>query len=478
MKRVAFALYDQLSHKDKTYRDHVRAISMFDIKVTMSRMGTTDAVIEGDNIDSMISQAFENGYNYIYLMNIGYITSDHGLVAEIVDFAEQNHYSLVGHILEDCRYFKNQPSGFFHLHTQSFLLNLDIWDNFGQPKFGERTWVENFSIPDYSRSDENVHDDYTPLWVTPVTEPRPPGVDSNAKMYTGPVSPGWNLLASLLANHSAVVNFPESFRRKKSYLYPEIDDNRFQRILAGEKGITVEATGPTYAQHHYLKETDFTNVTGAVFVFNNDSMQLERLQYFPGTKLGTLYAVAAGFKPLQLLSQVDCDSARVVYIDYSQDALDYRKWLVENWDGVDYMQAINTYKQVNPNFDPIWMPGKQALYPQEWEKTLELFGGRKQWLKFWNKYKALSHAYYKINLLGDYHDMINDMKANPGNNMIWISNSFNTPATVRNFPPGLLQHNWDKFFTDVVASNVCVQMVGFDHVGGYQNKLHGAVQYE
>jgi hypothetical protein len=481
MKRVAFALYNQLDHKSKEYSNHVRAITMFDIRVSMHRPYNglkVDILLEGNNVDELIVQAYDRGCNYLYLMGTGYITSDHSLLNRIHAEAEAGQFGIVGHILEDKYYQKNQADGFFQLHLQSFYLNLDIWAKNGKPKFGDSGTVENISLPDYNRSDENIHDNYTPLWITPVLEVRPEKVPSNAKIYSGPVKQGWNLIANFLENQTAVGNFSESIRRSKSYLYPEIDDDRFERILAGEQGITVESTGPTYAQYHYLKETDFTNVTGAVFVFNNDSMNLERLQYYPLTKLNTLYAVAAGFKPLQLLTQVDYSEARVVYIDYSQDALNYRKWLVEHWDGNDYMQAIEQYKQVNPNFDPIWMTGKQSLYPTEWENTLKLFGGKKQWLKLWNKYKTLPHEYYKINLLGDYQVMIEDMKQNHGNNMIWTSNSFNTPATIRNFAPGALKSHWDTFLNDVVSNNTAIQVVGYDHEGGYQTKLHGNIYYE
>lgn len=476
MKKVAFALYNQLGHKSKEYSDHVRAITMFDIRVSMHRFQngdlTVDTVLEDNNIDALINKAYDSGCNFIYLMSIGYITSDHGLLNEIHKFATDNQYWLVGHILEDGKYNKHQPGAWFQLHPQSFYLNLDVWANLGKPKFGDKTTVVDFKIPNYNRSTDNIHDDYTPLWLMV-------DLDSTVEnKFTGILNPGWNLLATMLSAGCKVGNFTESIRRKKSYLYPEIDDDRFERILAGEQGITVEPTGPTYAQYYYLKETDFTNVTGAVFVFNNDSMNLERLQYYPMTKLNTLYAVAAGFKPIQLLTQVDYSEARVVYIDYSQDALNYRKWLVENWDGNDYMQAITQYKQVNPDFDPIWMPGKQSLYPAEWENTLKLFGGKKQWLKLWNKYTSLPHEYFKINLLGDYQVMLDDMKCHQGNNMIWISNSFNTPATIRNFAPGVLQTHWDKFLNDITTNNLCVQVVGCDHAGGYQTKLHGETQYE
>jgi hypothetical protein len=473
VKRVVFALYDQLGHKSKEYRDHVRAISMFDIQVSMDRFRYGDLIVtellEGNNIDDLISKAYSSGCNYIYLMSIGYITSDHSLLNDIHQFAVDNQYWLVGHILEDQFYHKTD-NGFFHLHPQSFYLNLDIWANLGKPKFGNRTTITDFKIPGYNRSPENIHDDYTPLWLMPASTPR--------DTFSGVLNAGWNLIATMLSAGCKVGNFSESIRRRKSYLYPEIDDNRFERILGGEQGLTVEPTGPTYAQYYYLKETDFTNVTGAVFVFNNDNMSLEKIAYYPTTRLGTLYAVAAGFKPLQLLSQVDCDTARVVYIDYSEDALNYRQWLVDNWDGNDYMQAIEQYRQVNPNFDPIWMPGKQAQYPQEWENTLRLFGGQQQWLKFWNKYKALEHRYIKTNLLNEFSAMIADMKQHPGNNMIWISNSFNTPATIRNFPPGTLSGYWNTFLTSVRESNLCIQVIGKDHDGGYQTKLHGQVQYE
>ena len=482
MKKIAFGLYDQLGHKSPDYRDHVRAISMFDIKVSNDRIDKNDKkLFESDSIDTLLNQAYDLGYNYIYVMSIGYITSDHSLLYEIHDFAERNQFWLLAHLLEDKNYdknawFKNQGA-WFQIHPQSFYLNLDVWAQIGKPKFGNNEHVKDLVLPDYNRSKENIHDDYTPLWLKPAGD-RPENVLSNGQTYTGPVKQGWNLIATLLANNVAIGNFPESIRRKKSYLYPEIDDDRFQRILAGETGLAVEPTGPTYAQHQYLKETDLSRVPNAVFVFNNDSMSLERISFYPTMKLNTLYAVAAGFKPFQLLTQVDSTASRVVYIDYSQQALDFRKWLVENWNGEDYIKAIADYNQLVPEFDPIWVPGRKHEFPDRWSENIQLFGGKQQWLKFWNRYRLLEHAYLKINLLSDYESLLCDMQSHQGNNMIWISNSFYTPATVRNFPPGELKTHWETFLKSVVDNNVCVQMVGYDHTGGYQTQLHGKIQYE
>jgi hypothetical protein len=184
--------------------------------------------------------------------------------------------------------------------------------------------------------------------------------------------------------------------------------------------------------------------------------------------------VAAGFKPLWLLTQTDYSNARVVYIDYSGPALNYRKWLVEQWDGDDYVGAIDKYKSENPDFMPNWSFEKN--YRPEWNKTVESFGGVDAWKTVWDKYRTLEHCYIKTNLFGDYTGVIEDMKHHQGNNLLWISNSFYTPASIRNFPPKKLKEYFDSFKKDVYDNNASIQMLGTDNKGMNNWQHHGVIQ--
>lgn len=463
MKKIAFGLYDQLGRKSDTYREHVRDITMFSVNVAVRTYGadsqSTPVLIESNNITEIIEKAGSSNAEYLFMVAMGYTSFDSKLVHQMVADAEAGNYGLLGHILED------KPKGFYQLHPQCLLVNLNAWREVGKPKFGGFETVNNKTLPVPERSQIDIHDDYTPTYLKPTGQT----VD-----YTGPLKEGWNLISALLLSGYAIGNFSNDIRRFKSHMYPEMEDDRFERILAGEQGVTVEENGPTYGQFQYLRDTDFTMFKNSVYVFNNDSMRIDNIAYSKSTKLGTLYAVAAGFKPIQLLTQTDWSAARVAYIDYSQPALDFKKWLWENWDGEDYIKAINDYKVVNPSFDANWLFGKD--YTPEWEKTIEIFGGREAWRKIWEQYKKTPHVFIKTDLFGEYTEMITDMKSNPGNNIIWYSNSFYTPASVRNFTPPKLDALYKKFFEDVKDANVSIQFAGCDNKCDYHWKHYGVIQ--
>jgi hypothetical protein len=176
--------------------------------------------------------------------------------------------------------------------------------------------------------------------------------------------------------------------------------------------------------------------------------------------------VAAGFKPLQLLKRCAWHSGtRMVYFDYSQAALDFKKWLLTNWDGRNYIQAIDQYKNsVDPTFKPIWFFG-QSFEPA-WTETMKVFDGETQWLEFWNQYRLLPHEFIKTNLFDDRSDLLADMRANAGNKLIWFSNSFNTEAAVRHFDRPTLSGMYNDFVADLSAVNDSqIQVCGSDWAG-------------
>jgi len=452
INKIAFGVYDQLSHKSKPYRDHVIAITMFGINIALSNTSTPSILVEDTNIDKIMESALKQDSSHLFLVSLGYQSHVPELVYQVIKEAQQNNYAFVGHILED------KQTGYYYLHDQALYVNLRVWESLGCPKFGNARNIsnENLSLPD--RSPDDIHNDYTPTYLKSTGQ---------TKEYSGLLRPGADFISDVLAGGYAFGNFSRQVRDQKYHLYPDIADDRFERILQGEKGIIVEETGPTYGQYRYLEETNFDkNVTNVVFVFNNDPTELPRLSYNTSTKLDTLYAVAAGFKPIQILTQTDWTKSRVVYIDYSQSALDFKKWLVDTWDGTNYLEKIKEYQIIDPTFRPIWLPHKD--FSTEWVNILSLFGGEEAWLKIWNQYRSLPHRYILTNLFGNYEEMLDDMSQHKGNNFIWFSNSFYTPASIRNFPNTTLDLLYSNFVEGLKKNNNSI------HLGGCDNRKNVA----
>ena len=121
------------------------------------------------------------------------------------------------------------------------------------------------------------------------------------------------------------------------------------------------------------------SVPQAVFVFNNEPSNTNLV----GDRVvNHLYCVAAGFKPLEFLQQRQFDSSTTVhYFDHSQPALDFRRWLVQNWDGCDYLWAIDTYRGIDPAFTANWLALQD--YRPQWQIIVDKFGGADAWLALW-----------------------------------------------------------------------------------------------
>ena len=111
------------------------------------------------------------------------------------------------------------------LHEQAFAINLQLWKILGRPEIG---YSKNGSklLPAYARSHENIHDDYTPLWIKANDQP---ALLTNKRKF------GWNIIAASLANGFEITNLPIDIRKLKLYVYP--DDNGQQLADEDRKSV-------------------------------------------------------------------------------------------------------------------------------------------------------------------------------------------------------------------------------------------------
>jgi hypothetical protein len=272
MIKVAFSLYDQLTRKSSDYREHVRDITMFNVNISISESINKDTLIkfyEDSDIDRLIYKASDDNMDYIILVAMGFRTKDYTALHTIIKEAIENEHLIVGHLLEDNP--QDPLNGFYHLHPQTIFIDLKQWAEIGKPKFGGIEKLTNTTLPLVERSIVNIHHDYTPTYLHPTNKIRE---------YTGKVNEGWNLISQVLLHGKKVGNFSDNIRKYKSHMYPEMNDNRFEKILAGDTGIELPLEGPTYSQAEYIKETDFVlgNYLNSVFVFNNEPMH-EQMKY-------------------------------------------------------------------------------------------------------------------------------------------------------------------------------------------------------
>ena len=132
---------------------------------------------------------------------------------------EKSQAVAMGHIMD----WPNEPSRLPYLHEQFAIVHLKRWEKIGAPPLGAQYYDPTpFTFPAYSSSQENIHDDYTPMQLTAGDE---------KPSRQGERWWGTQLLAESIIQGLPVVNLPVNLRETKIYAYPEAKDQPYlQRV--------------------------------------------------------------------------------------------------------------------------------------------------------------------------------------------------------------------------------------------------------
>jgi len=141
------------------------------------------------------------------------------------------------------------------------------------------------------RSPDNIHDDYTPLWLKPAE-----GYSEETCYMIG-----WNIISASLDAGLPVLNVPDSIRQTKTHLYPYAEDEFLKLIKGVEKSSAYDRM--------------------SVFYWNTDAPPTVDGHY------DNIFTVAAGTIPFYLTAQTT--PTNLFYFDYSADSLKWHKSLWE-----------------------------------------------------------------------------------------------------------------------------------------------------
>lgn len=163
-----------------------------------------------------------------------------------------------------------------HIHEQFFILHLPSWEKSGRPAFQNSG---NIAFPSFERSPENIHSNYTPLWIRPASGES--GGAVNATQFSSSLF-GSEVLASFLGHGKTVTNIPLEIRNGKEYGYPK--DGRGSAWWLLKK---------TVGQFQKLSEE-------RVYPFNTERLLVRNY----GLQPEILLAPCAGLKPIAIFRQL------------------------------------------------------------------------------------------------------------------------------------------------------------------------------
>lgn len=269
-------------------------------------------VLQGIDEDQLLREAAKD-YSYAVVLSTGteFINGD--------DFFNEVERAVYG----DCKFFlmghiPDRDDGYYELHDQCYLINLNTYRQLGCPEVGQFAFYSAHEQVEPRRSEENVHDDYTPLWIIPGTSTR----QYKHKWH------GWNIISVALANDLPLVVFPESFRKNKKFYYPNYEPS------------FISASTYLYGKNQVAAQTIF-------YAHNTeDIIDIE----FHGP-IQQFVTQASGLNWVEYLLRYGYDENTVVrFVDYNLLALETMREIVNHWSGINYRGFVKNYLKSRAEF--------------------------------------------------------------------------------------------------------------------------------
>ena len=238
-------------------------------------------ILQGQNEDALLQTALSEGYMFAVVFSTGTEFINGSSFYDAVENLSKTETFLAGHILD-------RGDAYYELHNQCYFVNLKLFNSVGQPRIGNQELGSKHQQISPQRSDNNWHDDYTPLAVS---------TGNDLKTYNHKCH-GWNILQTAFDNNLQITVFDNKIRESKKHYYPE-------------------------NQQEFLKHMQWAyqkfNYCSSNFIHTENTESISVLL----SSIEQIVTPASGIWWINCVST--SNPVTVVFYDYNQSALDYWK---------------------------------------------------------------------------------------------------------------------------------------------------------
>lgn len=324
-------------------------------------------------------------------------------------------------------YYKNNPDFFVMghimakkgrypgLHRQMLIVNLAKWIELGSPEFEEQGffWDRKQTYSNYELSDETLNADYTPAWIK--------GVSGEQEVSV--VEDGANWIDIACRNNIKIDNFDFEIRDCKAFLYPYKDSDRLEHVWKNLEDEEEIDKLTNHTQRGWIRKLAYQNFIekDRVYAYNTERLSGEGVRS-PGP-VDLMVSAAAGFKTIKLLDNNRFhEDTVVIYYDWCSASLDFKKHLLETWDGLDFDKWLIEH-DLEYNFSSTY----RGNYKQFWEQEIRNeFGTKEAFKELWDRYRKLKHKFMIVDLVNESEKLINEINTYTGNKVLWTTNIWPT----------------------------------------------------
>lgn len=327
------------------------------------------------NLDLGLKEVKEKGYTHAMVCKIGMLISGFANqvttktpVQNFYEFSESDEF-MRAHILAH----PNQPAS---IHLQHFEINLVKWNDKPFVKLGNS----------YKRSKENIHDDYTPLWIDTLEHPR-------------------------------INNFTKEQRQEKIFLYPHRDYEENEKIYYD------------YIKHG-IEKINSNPYSSSNLLINHSKKKRKRFYYENNEPLPTInekYDViivpSSGILAEYLYETIGHENTKVIIFDYEKTFLDIKQTIINNGfvgqDLLMYMKHLsNTHDKNEWVFSTGRTPNQFAAFESNKNITNESNA-----LRLLNNLSEANYEMKVVNMLSDNFNWIPEL-VNNKSVFCYLSNIF------------------------------------------------------
>jgi hypothetical protein len=404
--KIAYGVYNQIDriNNDEMYFK-AKGATLFYLERLNSRLLlhklTPMTIICGDEIGDILKQAAANNFDYCVVVAAGCQIRNLNFYNDVDEFIENNTFGIAGHVLW-------KPDHWLELHHQFFIVNLKAYTAVGYPEFG--TWEQQpIMLPVVERSEDNFHDDYTPLWVKPTGNH---ALQSNAGQ-------GWKLLSAMFDRKYPVITLTEKIRLSKFYTYPEHETKKFVESLQ----TLTPYSGQNWNQDKWINDTKF--VKDQIWLFNSEYMEIPN----PNT-YDVAISTASGFKIFDLFKTNRLsENAKFIIYDFNPKSLAWYEHFYQ-WPDEDLLECIRAFPD-RDNFT--WVGHWDLMFTEDqgFQNGLTIvheYFGEAAFKEYWKKFKSMPVEFHQIDLYNDPKKLAILARC-PGQKFVNLTNIFSTDAT-------------------------------------------------
>lgn len=235
-KDILYCFVDNTNSYDSAWtKEVIKNISDYTIS-NLYHKGLS--LVQSENEDEMLQYAAAQGYKHALVFSTGteFIDGDNFFMT--VSNLSTTDYFIYGHILD-------RKEAYYELHHQCYLINIEKYIALGLPSIGGVMLGHSDNFVEPVRSVDNLHDDYTPLWIKQ---------GKSFKKYHHKLH-GWNIINKGLAYGYSIDAWSKDARQQKIHYYPE-------NIKLFNENIN-----QIYKKYNYC-QTTFVHTTGTEDIYN------------------------------------------------------------------------------------------------------------------------------------------------------------------------------------------------------------------